>query len=121
MKRLLALLVLLLAACSAPKVNYDCKAHVGDFSGYYEEKGFLNWCNDCVKTGMPSIDYDAGPFCNTITSDAGESCTDKAQCQGYCVTSGALQTSGSCSPMEKLESGCHWVLQDGQATELCVA
>ena len=123
MYRFLLLSLLLLAACApaAPKVDYDCKAHYEDFSTYFEEKEFLDWCKECVRTGVPSDSYDAGPFCNTVTGDGGKACSDRAECEGYCVTTGIYATSGECSATMQLEDGCHWILTEGTATELCVS
>lgn len=116
----LVLLVLLLAACtSAPKSDYDCLTHAEDFSAYFEEKEFMSWCKDCLKTGIPGDSYDVGPFCNTLTADNGKACSDRAECEGYCVGTAVYVTSGTCSATVQLDPGCHWLLQDGEASEMC--
>lgn len=64
-----------------------------------------------------------GPSCNCPTSDAGETCTTEADCQGRCLADsvdGVCPDEGTCSDMERV-FGCHCFLDDGMdEAEMCV-
>jgi len=57
-------------------------------------------------------------MCDLPTTDAGLPCTDSSQCEGSCLASGT-PSIGTCSP-NRLNFGCHNVMQDGMPIGLCV-
>jgi hypothetical protein len=96
---------------------------VRDYSWFFEGKSYLDWCNECLRqNGLPSISFDAGPFCNLLTSDFGKECTDSSQCEGYCIAENENSNSGKCSEYDMLEDGCGWLeVVNGEVAELCVS
>lgn len=58
--------------------------------------------------------------CFEIYSDAGQSCTDSAQCDGECRVTGHTETVGQCQA-DSGPFGCYGEMIDGKATAfLCV-
>lgn len=79
----------------------------------------VEWCNQCLKSnGMPTLSYDAGPFCNLKTSDAHKSCTDSSQCEGICLAENEISKSGRCSD-RKLVLGCIFEMTNRESVEIC--
>ena len=56
----------------------------------------------------------AGPACARHEPDAGQPCSDSAQCSGIC-----LAETRTCSPITPF-FGCHELLMDGRVVGLCV-
>ena len=107
-------------------IVFDCQANEEIFSGYswfFKNKSYLAWCEECNNNnGKPQVNYDAGPFCNIKTNDAGKKCTDSSQCEGNCIAKTINDTSGVCTDFKELGDGCGWfVLINGKASELCVS
>jgi hypothetical protein len=75
--------------------------------------------------GSPGIPgNDRAATCDLPSPDAGSSCTDSSQCDGYCLHETADPLwhwfrSGQCSPWHAL-AGCNGVVEEGTVIQLCV-
>lgn len=76
---------------------------------------------ECVaKNGVWAI-HGLSPMksCNLPTSDKGKTCTDVDECEGTCLGDVPTASSGTCSEW-RLTFGCHVVLMQGNARQICV-
>jgi hypothetical protein len=93
--------VLLIAACQ-PNLNEGSDGSIMDHTEA-----------SCEAAGGRMMSAKVGPVCVMPSSDAGKSCTSSSQCEGLCMA------NGQCSPDEN-SFGCQDVLENGQATTICI-
>jgi len=79
---------------TVPINKQDCEARGGEWGRF----------------GMAQIEQ-----CNLPTSDGGKTCTDRSQCEGFCVAEETNATVGKCTAW-KLTFGCINIVENGHVT-----
>lgn len=72
----------------------------------------------CKAAGGTVVQAYAGPICAMPTPDAGQACTDGAECTALCLA-GTKAGTGTCSPLTPAV-GCYDVLEQGQTVGVCI-
>ena len=89
-----------------------------DFLGLFVIIIVVSGCVPSPKTscesqgGKRSINGNGLESCFIPTKDAGKVCTDKKECEGYCLAEKETDTAGTCSG-SKTFSGCYYVFEGG--------